>query len=241
MFLSFIFGKASGQIIRIAGAVKAVNSAILIMGEYKDHSKIMDESYYQFIVHHAYNPSIGILEIKIAAELVDYFLHQKLNLVGLMKIDETTYEWAEDDTIRQRKSAESCIPDTLERKILLSYGSDVFLTQLSSQKICKKDEFEKACSNLNLKKLGNLDKKIKPSSKPSNRNSICFTKVDLSHLDASNERTLEILDNILSFHINIDQYKKNFLYITTLDLDNADESNDSSILTSPTPISKKMK
>jgi hypothetical protein len=233
LFISFIFGKASGQIIRIAGAVKAVNSAIAIMGEYKDHSKIMDETYYQFIVHHTYNPSIGILEIKIAAELVDYFLHQKLNLVGLMKIDKTTYEWAEDDAIRIRKSADSYIPDTLERKILLSYGSDVFLTQLSSQKICKKDEFEKACSNLTLKKLGQIDKKIKPSSKPSNRNSLCFTKVDLAPLDISNETTLEILDNILSFQINIDEYKQNFLYITTIDLENADESNDSSILTSP--------
>jgi hypothetical protein len=86
---------------------------------------------------------------------------------------------------------------------------------------------------LTLKKLGKIDKKIKPSSKPSNRNSLCFTKVDLAPLDISNETVLEILDNILSFQIKIDEYKQYFLYITNIDLENADESNDSSILTSP--------
>ena len=67
-FDSFIFGKANGQIIRIAGVVKAINSAITILEEYPEYqySKFMDESYYQFIIKHAYSTSIGIYEIKIA-------------------------------------------------------------------------------------------------------------------------------------------------------------------------------
>ena len=225
--LSFIFGKANEQIIRIAGVVKAINAAIKLIGDYKNDVKIMDESFWQFITMQKHNKSIEIQEVKIACQLVDYFLHQKLNLVGLIKKNESEYEWLKDDT--PLNSDGMIIVDSLERKILMSKGVDIYLTTLSAKHLCNKIEFEKAASWLALKKLGSLEQKVKPSSQ-SKRKSLCFSKITISQQLSPNQ-SLELVDNLLSFTVSVDDYKAFFETSSNsrLDISNLDQSNESTI------------
>ena len=194
--------------------------------------EIMNASFYEYITDQATDILINLQEVTTACQLVDYFLHQKLNLVGLIKNAESEYEWLKDELPLKSGNqsgaiASPIVVDSLERKILLSQGVDIYLTSLSVKHFCNKTEFESSC--LTFKKLGIIDVKVKPNSRGA-RKSFCFTKFRLTN-EYSSDQKLEFSNNLLFFSISVDEYKASFTASMNSSLESSflDHSNDSTI------------
>jgi hypothetical protein len=179
----------------------------MVIEQYNKLVQIMDKPYYEYLIEHELDELISLPVIVAANSINKYFINQKLILIGFQKSDEGLLVHDSND---KDITAISCditeIPNSLERRILLSKGSDVYLTPLSAQKLCGKAEFEMAAKILVNMKLGELTMKKKDNS---SRKGLCFSKKDpVSFQDETS--SLEIVNNLISFKINIDEYKKTF-------------------------------
>ena len=195
--LSFLYGKATGQLVRLSGACHVLNVANNLMISYKEEifvkhqlvDRIEDRltlAYVNYIKRSSSERNISINDVTTAYGLNLYFINQKRIMAGYQKE-------GLDTEIKSRSSLEKPT-NSLERKILLSPGPVVLLTSLSKKHLCKKIEFEKTCKKLQNLQLGTLGK-VKISTKES----ICFTKT------FPNE-SIDFINNLMEYFVDFEEY-----------------------------------
>lgn len=141
-----------------------------------------------------------------AIKINDFFIKQKLYLAGYFSLDINQVENIDTNgKFFQNKQS-------IEKMILTSKGSVVFLTDLSKTHLAKKDSFVSACKILQEKKLGNLEKAKKHGSR---KISHCFVKLDFDSL--SEDEKMNFINSLIEFNVSIETYKSNFLPIVKIE------------------------
>jgi hypothetical protein len=118
----------------------------------------------------------------------------------------------------------SCNDTKLERKILLSENKLVFF---ESNKHASLELFTKASKNLQNHKLGVISKEKKILT--NRTQATCFIKVDPNDLkdekddEKRNEENLKLMNNLMMFHVDIEDYKSTFQKRKLEETDTADE------------------
>jgi hypothetical protein len=198
-FNSFVYGKAAGHLIRISAAVHVFHNAFQLMLNYNQEVDIMDKEYLDYLKTSEYSKVIDFPIISTAFAVTHYFIQQKLILAGFVKQDA--------DIVKHDDGSNSVIKpvpvDSLERKILLYPGANVFLSTLSGKHICQKMEFQQAAKKLQSLKLGSLNSQFKNAS---SKRSQCFIKINPNSIGSSVD-SVELINNLMNFFVTVQDYE----------------------------------
>ena len=160
------------------------------------------------------NAPIDLETVQIAVMITDYFTTHKLLLAEISRdlskpnefvfINKLTHFVSK--TKLKANTSSSAINKTLEYRILSQPGKIVFLTPLSTAKLCDQGTFLAACGKLVTKGLGTVG--TFNANENSKRKSRGFSKLELPQAGSQEEQNLE---NILfDFGIDLKSYKDTF-------------------------------
>lgn len=211
--LRAVFGKASGQLLRIMGVVHVIEEAAKFINKLDD-SLLDDDILFieKLMTIKSFDRIISKDTVQSSIILLEYFLNHKLFLAGYLSIDARTI----NETIinekqlapEEEKTKKETSNWELEKFILLHPGSVIFLSNISEKKQGNKVSFAKACKNLQNDGFGKYGNVKQTTSR---KQSLGFLKTDLKILDQ--EKQLKFINNLVKYSVTVNSYNQNYFPI----------------------------